>query len=28
VPGDDEISVDATLPPEAIVSAIRRALAV
>lgn len=28
VPGDDEIGVDATLPPEAIVSAIRRALAV
>jgi len=27
-PGDDEIGVDATLPPEAIVSAIRRALAV
>jgi carbohydrate kinase (thermoresistant glucokinase family) len=28
VPGDDEIGVDATLPPEAMVSAIRRALAV
>lgn len=28
LPGDDEISVDATAPPEEVVSAIRRALAV